>query len=151
MSSRNKYAMGLGDIVRLLYNVILICQKNGLADQVVSQAVQLLYKLHPVTEFRHGPILVVIIHIQTPTGEGNGFFGRCVVIHAAGFAAGTTHIAGVTDAAVISLAAAGTIGQITGGSQLALIKDQIATASAIEPCLPPKIMRLIEEANRFSP
>ena len=41
---------GLGYIVRLLHNIKRFCHMNGLTDKIVSQTVQLLYKLYTVPE-----------------------------------------------------------------------------------------------------
>lgn len=142
---------GLGYIVRLLHNIKRFCHMNGLTDKIVSQTVQLLYKLYTVPEFRQRPFFVVVIHVRTPTGECDGLFRWNTEIYTGCFPADTTNIACVGNTAAVPLAAAGAVRQISGGLQIPLVEDQIAAASAVEPCLPAEVVDCIKQIQRFLP
>lgn len=67
------------------------------------------------------------------------------------FPTDTTHIACVGDTAVVPLAAAGAIRQVSGELQVPLVEDQIAAVPAIESCLSAEIVGRIKQIQRFLP
>ena len=81
----------------------------------------------------------------------DGLFRWNTEIYTGCFPADTTNIACVGNTAAVPLAAAGAVRQISGGLQIPLVEDQIAAASAVEPCLPAEVVDCIKQIQRFLP